>query len=1208
MEALAGKRQGQIVAATIKNFSAAEKALDNMANSAGSAEAELATYQESAEYLFNQFKETFSSIAQNAVKRDDLKNLIKFGTSMLEIVDKIVSKIGLIPTILTTTVGIIASKKTLSHNFLGFDLNKKGNIGFNFLGAQVGSKWSAQRAAIKTQSAECKTALNDLYVGMVNNEQESAKFQAAFTKAMNSNKVAVQTFAQKAKEGTATIRDMTAASTALSGVGVKLKSVMVGLGNTVLSMAMSMVISAILNGIISGIKSLATYEEDLKQAVKEGNNQVKSAKDEISSYNSELAETKKRIYELEQKSKNGKLSFFEEDELENLKEVEKTLDRLLRVAEKNAQETLDAVAEKAHEQFKLIGHTGSALYDFFHSQVTSNYANLDDIHGFNSIMDLYEIINKFPVEELDKIDAGMRRVFDKDYIALEEFDGSDDSFKLWDVLRGIFGDLESYDDYVKAIKDKMAESYSDWVEMYDALSQSSNEQHQKEAAILKEQIDRYEKLTVKNFKSFTDIYESGYFSKVIGYLNDLAVKGELTGEVLKNATDEDVEGMDEFKKALISIGKTNFDEVVENIEQALRDTGAEFESAAKSVKPFKDKLDDLADKLDECISKQEKLAEAFRKTQFGGTLNYDEIRELINEMPTIIKYLQETADGWILVSDGISEVNKELAKTESDRLQEEIDKVTSALDTVGKLRALEESARWTSNDPNDIYNSEEYKELYDKAQKIRSDLGITEGWSVVQSALVDQLNGFMFLQDAVNKKFSEQDEVLSGVKERYSEVKDEISDYNDEIKTIDSAIKKLNEDALLDYEELNELLDIDHDLDFESYEHGYSMSIDALEELRKKSYETRNARINDIEAVIQKEIEEANTAKAEYQKILSLQSKHDQWDDAIEGLNSTNTLLEYLYGLLKKINGLKQDITYDADKEDDVSSRLQNEIDYYKIILAAVEAMQDKYSEAIDKEIDALKESKDALKETNDERQRELDLIEARNNLENAKKRKVYVYSEGEGFKQVQDEKALKEAEEKYRDVITDIQEAEIDKEIDIREKQKEALERQNKDLTELEDNIEKAKTINQAMQALGLTDEKDLLNLPDDVKDGIIKGLTDATLKKEQEDNKDNTKYVPANLDDVLKSLGASVTAEDLKSVKNDVPTQAAYDAAVKGFVDSLNNFTENAVSSVVNNNGGMVVSPIFNIYDATDSDKIAQVVNNEITNLLTRCNNSMK
>ena len=156
---------------------------------------------------------------------------------------------------------------------------------------------------------------------------------------------------------------------------------------------------------------------------------------------------------------------------------------------------------------------------------------------------------------------------------------------------------------------------------------------------------------------------------------------------------------------------------------------------------------------------------------------------------------------------------------------------------------------------------------------------------------------------------------------------------------------------------------------------------------------------------------------------------------------STDQLLQNLYDTINKLEGLKGGITSEAQKEDDLSDKLQNQIDYYKTILSAVEAVQNKYSEAIDREIDALTDSKSALRDANDERQRELDLIDARNNLENAKKRKVWVYSEGEGFKQVVDEKAVKEAEEDYRNVVVDIQEAEIDKKIDFLTDQKEQIE-----------------------------------------------------------------------------------------------------------------------------------------------------------------------
>lgn len=433
----------------------------------------------------------------------------------------------------------------------------------------------------------------------------------------------------------------------------------------------------------------------------------------------------------------------------------------------------------------------------------------------------------------------------------------------------------------------------------------------------------------------------------------------------------------------------------------------------------------------------------------------------------------------------------------------------------------------------------------------------------------------------------------------------EISDFNKQIKTVDSAIEKLNEGSLLDYEELNELLAIDNTLQYSGSEKGYSVTVEALEEVRKKSYETRNSRIKDIIAIIEAEKTAAEASREEYQKTLADMSKTHLWEDAYKNFLAANAQIEYSCELINRLNGLMQDITY--DDKNNASNELQNRIDYYKNIISAIEAVQDKYTKAIDNEIDALQESKDALKENNDERQRELDLIEARNNLENAKKRKVMVYSEGKGFQQVSDRKAVKEAEEKYRDAITDIQEAEIDKQIEIREKQKEALERQNKDLTELEDNIEKAKFINQAMQALGLKNESELLNLPADVREGIVQGLTEATLNKEKEDNKDNKRYTPADLTDVLKSLGATVTAEELKAMKNELPTEAVYNAAVKGFSDSLKEFADKAVQNVTTNNE-VTINNTYNISGVTDPEEISSVVNRDIKNLLTRYCNSIK
>lgn len=99
LEALAGKRQGQIIAATINNFEAAEKALVNMANSAGSADDEMSVIMDSLDYKINRLSETSVSVSQNLFQRDDMKSVIDALTSVMEVIDAATSKIGLLGTI-----------------------------------------------------------------------------------------------------------------------------------------------------------------------------------------------------------------------------------------------------------------------------------------------------------------------------------------------------------------------------------------------------------------------------------------------------------------------------------------------------------------------------------------------------------------------------------------------------------------------------------------------------------------------------------------------------------------------------------------------------------------------------------------------------------------------------------------------------------------------------------------------------------------------------------------------------------------------------------------------------------------------------------------------------------------------------------------------------------------------------------------------------
>lgn len=99
LEALAGKRQGQIIAATITNFDAAKKAMDNMSESAGSADKEMGIIMDSLEYKLNALKETGTGIAQNLFQKDDMKAVVDGLTGILTIIEKLTDSLGLFGTI-----------------------------------------------------------------------------------------------------------------------------------------------------------------------------------------------------------------------------------------------------------------------------------------------------------------------------------------------------------------------------------------------------------------------------------------------------------------------------------------------------------------------------------------------------------------------------------------------------------------------------------------------------------------------------------------------------------------------------------------------------------------------------------------------------------------------------------------------------------------------------------------------------------------------------------------------------------------------------------------------------------------------------------------------------------------------------------------------------------------------------------------------------
>lgn len=113
LEKLAGKRQGQVVAAILNNFSAVEKSLQTMTNSAGSAMKEMEIIEQSLEFKLNALKETATGIFQNLFQTESMGHVIDFFTGLLNAIDKVTESLGLFGTTLLG-IGIAAFIKNFS--------------------------------------------------------------------------------------------------------------------------------------------------------------------------------------------------------------------------------------------------------------------------------------------------------------------------------------------------------------------------------------------------------------------------------------------------------------------------------------------------------------------------------------------------------------------------------------------------------------------------------------------------------------------------------------------------------------------------------------------------------------------------------------------------------------------------------------------------------------------------------------------------------------------------------------------------------------------------------------------------------------------------------------------------------------------------------------------------------------------------------------
>jgi hypothetical protein len=107
LEIIAGKQRGNTVSALLTNMAQANNILSDSLNSSGSAMEEYSLYLDSIEGKIQGFKTSFQSLSESVIDSDFLKLAVDTGTKILDILNWIIDKLGVIPTLLTAiSVGL----------------------------------------------------------------------------------------------------------------------------------------------------------------------------------------------------------------------------------------------------------------------------------------------------------------------------------------------------------------------------------------------------------------------------------------------------------------------------------------------------------------------------------------------------------------------------------------------------------------------------------------------------------------------------------------------------------------------------------------------------------------------------------------------------------------------------------------------------------------------------------------------------------------------------------------------------------------------------------------------------------------------------------------------------------------------------------------------------------------------------------------------
>ena len=428
------------------------------------------------------------------------------------------------------------------------------------------------------------------------------------------------------------------------------------------------------------------------------------------------------------------------------------------------------------------------------------------------------------------------------------------------------------------------------------------------------------------------------------------------------------------------------------------------------------------------------VAEILKKYNNVGMSGYDHdtlyfAGTMQERIDTMQKVYDELSEKWSDISkddnrnEWLADLQKEIATT-----TEEYNKLSNAVDKYNEIQKTLENYNTSEAFSKAFDEAQKATESYSHAVETKNIDDVDRLYDLTQKykdKLINLANGDEDLISYVNTFFETLPAKLTTGTFDISEWTDDIDEVQNKAKSLKDTLTSLQDGSISD----SDLVEL-----FKSYPDlaKFSGNTEKLtEEVKKLIRQNPQELINRL-----KELSDTlpnGNDKANVDGLISSLEKLGEVASSISEVKLSVDDIEKIYeetfdDLIDKAEDEKDVLEEQKNVLEEQKSQLDDIISQYETVANTVESYIDEQKSAIE---DRYNAEIDAIKAVNEEKQDTIDLQEKLNNLENAKKKKVNVYSEASGWHLETNTEEVNKAQQEYEQASADKRVSDLEKQRD---------------------------------------------------------------------------------------------------------------------------------------------------------------------------------